>query len=100
MLGISSQEVIHIAVLYESLKLDELVEASRIVRQKWPRAKIIVIRSGKGFLEDFLYDSCVFPTAGHKELLAQIELALHEESGGDVEVSSRMEEQVDGRDEG
>lgn len=81
LLDLSKWDVVHVAVLFESLSLHELLEASRTIRQKWPKAKIIVIRRGEEFLEDFLYDPRIFPTAEPQELLAQIELAFREEVG-------------------
>lgn len=81
LLDLSERDVVHVAVLFESLSLLELLEASRTIRQKWPKAKIIVIRGGEEFLEGFLYDLRLFPKADPQELLAEIELALREEVG-------------------
>lgn len=81
LLDVAEQDLVHVAVLFQSLSPLELFEASRTIRQKWPKSKIIVIHEGEEFLEDFLYDQRLFPTAEPQELLGLIELALHEEVG-------------------
>lgn len=81
LLDLSEQDLVHVAVLFESLSLHELLEASRTIRQKWPKAKIIIIREGEEFLEDFLYDLRLSPAAEPQELLALIEFVLREEVG-------------------
>jgi len=59
---IPNQEIIHLVILNATLSTLELEASSRLVRQRWPRAKILVVRQGEGFLEDALYDDRV--TAG------------------------------------
>ena len=72
LLGFSDEDFVQIAVLFDSISLHELLEATQIIRRKWPKAKIIVIRAGEEFLEDFQYDLRMFPSAKPQELLAQI----------------------------
>src|SRR5580658_9012549 len=53
---IPNQEIIHLFILNKTLSTIELEASSRLIRQRWPRAKILVVRHGEGFLEDALYD--------------------------------------------
>ena len=56
---IPNQEIIHLVILNKTLSTIELEASSRLIRQRWPRAKILVVRHGEGFLEDALYDDRV-----------------------------------------
>jgi len=56
---IPNQEFIHLVILNKTLSTFELDASSRLVRQRWPRAKILVVHQGEGFLEDALYDDRV-----------------------------------------
>lgn len=56
-----SREPIRLAILHQTLSLFELEEASRSIRQRWPGARILVIREGEEFLDDGLYDDRVVP---------------------------------------
>jgi hypothetical protein len=56
---IPNQEIIHLVILNVTLTTFELEASSRLIRQRWPRTKILVIRHGEGFLEDALYDDRV-----------------------------------------
>ena len=73
---ISEEEVVHLAILQDSLSSFELEEASRFVRRHWPQAKILVIHSGEDFLEDALYDDRVEPAVPAEDLLKRIEQIL------------------------
>jgi len=53
------QEIIHLVIFNKTLSTFELEESSRLIRQRWPRARILVICQGEGFLEDALYDDRV-----------------------------------------
>lgn len=56
---IPKQEIIHLVILGKTLSTIELEASSRLIRQRWPRAKILVVCHGEGFLEDALYDDRV-----------------------------------------
>jgi hypothetical protein len=56
---IPNQETFHLVILNVTLSALELEASSRLIRQRWPRAKILVVRQGDGFLEDALYDDRV-----------------------------------------
>jgi hypothetical protein len=56
---IPKQETIHLVVLNVTLSTYELDASCRLIRQRWPRAKILVVHQGEGFLEDALYDDRV-----------------------------------------
>jgi hypothetical protein len=56
---IPNQEIIHLVILNVTLTTFELEASSRLIRQRWPRARILVVRHGEGFLEDALYDDRV-----------------------------------------
>jgi hypothetical protein len=56
---IPNQEIIHLVILNVTLTTFELEASSRLIRRRWPRAKILVVRHGEGFLEDALYDDRV-----------------------------------------
>jgi len=56
---IPNQETFHLVVLNMTLSAFELEASSRLIRQRWPRSKILVVRQGEGFLEDALYDDRV-----------------------------------------
>jgi hypothetical protein len=56
---IPDQEVFHLVILNMALSTLELEASSRLIRQRWPHAKILVVRPGEGFLEDALYDDRV-----------------------------------------
>lgn len=67
------QEFIDVAILHSTLSEIALEEASRFIRQRWPHVRILVIRSGKGFLDDSLYDDRIAPPVALELLLATIE---------------------------
>jgi len=56
---IPDQETVHLVILNETLSSIELEASCRLIRKRWPRAKILVVRQGEGFLEDGLYDDRV-----------------------------------------
>jgi hypothetical protein len=56
---IPNREIIHLVILNVTLTTFELEASSRLIRQRWPRTKILVVRHGEGFLEDALYDDRV-----------------------------------------
>jgi hypothetical protein len=72
------QESIQVAILHHALSLIELEDASRFIRQRWPQARILVLRQGEGFLDDGLYDERVAPDAPPAILLMAIERLTRE----------------------
>ena len=67
------QEVIHAVIIHNTLSLFELEEACRYIRQKWPRARILVVRSEASSLDDELYDDRVIPGVPPHVLLDTME---------------------------
>jgi hypothetical protein len=85
--GMPMQESIHVAILHNTLSSFELEAAGRLIRRRWPHARILVVSSREIFLEDALYDDRVAPTAAPEALLTTIEQLLggwHEWRHGDV----------------
>jgi hypothetical protein len=70
---IPEQESIQVAILASTLTEFELEDASLLIRQRWPLAKILLIGAGEGSLDCALYDDCVAPVAAPEFLLATIE---------------------------
>jgi hypothetical protein len=56
---IPNQEIIHLVILNSTLSTFELEASGRLIRRRWPGARILVVRQGEGFLEDALYDDRV-----------------------------------------
>jgi hypothetical protein len=82
-------ERVDAAILHSTLTPLELDDASRLIRRRWPAARILVIREGSEFLDDALYDDRVFPTIVSEILLPAIERLLgtrHDATTGDIEV--------------
>lgn len=71
---IPKEQSIHVIVLHSTLSPEQLSEAARLARQRWPLARILVIRAGEEFLEDALYDDRVSPAVTPDTLIATIEL--------------------------
>jgi len=61
-----------IVLFHDSLHPIELEDACRLVRHKWPHARILIIRDGEGFLEDSLYDDRIRPDVSGRDLIARI----------------------------
>lgn len=60
----------------------ELVEAARLVRGRWPKARILIIRCGELCLEHPLYDGRLRPPVRMEILhftLSRLTRSLHEE---------------------
>jgi hypothetical protein len=70
---IPEEESIQVAILDNTLSEFELEDASLFIRQRWPLAKILLIRSGGGSLDCALYDDCVAPITAPEFLLSTIE---------------------------
>jgi hypothetical protein len=56
---IPAQERFDLVVLNVTLSKLELDASSRLIRQRWPGARILVVRQGEILLEDALYDDRV-----------------------------------------
>ena len=69
---VPAQEIIHVAVLHDTLSSLELEAACQLIRQRWPHAKILLVSRGESFLDDGLYDDRA-PTAARDVLLSTIE---------------------------
>jgi hypothetical protein len=84
---IPEQESIQVAILDSTLTEFELEDASLLIRQRWPLAKILLIGTGQGSLDCALYDDCLAPVAAPKVLLETIErlaVGWHEWRSGNV----------------
>lgn len=78
---IPKQESIHVVILHSTFSSFELEDASRFIRQRWPQAKILIVRCGEGFLDDALYDDRVAPPVSPKVLLSAMERLTGERDG-------------------
>jgi hypothetical protein len=86
---IPNQESIQVVILHSTLSSFELEYASRFIRRRWPRARILVVCNGEGFLDDALYDVRVVSNVSREVLLATIERLIggwHEWRSRDVEL--------------
>lgn len=70
-----------IAVLQATLSLYELEETARVIRQRWPRARILILREEARGMEDALYDERARAGINPEILLGVIE-RIH--SGAEV----------------
>lgn len=68
----SKEEEVDIVLIHNSLCSFELEEAASLVRSRWPKAQILIIRSGEVPLEDALYDDRLPPPVTAKMLLATL----------------------------
>lgn len=59
---LSTQEPFCLAVLHHTLSDFDLEAATRIVRQRWPKARILLVRTKVEFLDDRLYDHRIAPS--------------------------------------
>ena len=76
--SIPAQEVIDVAILHNSLSSASLDDATRLIRERWPLARILVLRQDQSFLEQTVFDSYMEPNIDPIILLAIIE-QLHRE---------------------
>lgn len=76
----SKEEAIQIALLHNSLCSFELDEAIRLVRSRWPNAKILIIRSGELLIDRAAYDDRLLPSVT-PEILRERILKLAESTG-------------------
>ena len=82
--AIPKPDSIQVAILHDTLSSFELEDACRFIRRRWPHARILVLRSGEGFLEDALYDERVALTAAPEVLRAAIERLAGEWQGARI----------------
>ncbi len=68
----SKEETIEIALLHNSLCSFELEEAARLVRCRWPKAKILIIRFGEVHIDRAVYDDCLQPSVNSEGLIQRI----------------------------
>lgn len=68
--SLSRERHVDAAVFHNSLCSFELEEAARLVRSRWPKAKILIVRSGEVTLEDPLYDHRVSPPIDPRTLIS------------------------------
>jgi len=62
-----------VVILHNTLSTFELEFVSLFIRQRWPRAKFLVVCSEKSFLDDPLYDECVQPAVAPEILHSTID---------------------------
>lgn len=87
--GMPTQESIQVAILHNTLCSFEREAACRLIRRRWPHARVLVVSRGKGFLDDHLYDDRVDPNVAPKNLLSTIERLIgkrHQWRSGDAEL--------------
>jgi hypothetical protein len=70
----STQHVVDAVVMHNTLCSFELAEATRLVRSRWPNAKILIIRSGEVSIDRALYDQRLHPPVKQQVLVQQIRL--------------------------
>ncbi len=70
---IPPKEPIQVAILHDTLSSFELEAACCLIRRRWPHARIVIVRSGVGSLDDALYDDRVVPAVAPELLLTEIE---------------------------
>jgi hypothetical protein len=75
--GIPPRESIQAAILHDTLSSFELDAACRLIRQRWPQAKILVVSREESFLEDALYDDRIVPAMAPRVLMGAIERVAH-----------------------
>jgi hypothetical protein len=71
--AIPQEEDIQVVTLHDSLPSFELEAACRLIRRRWPRAQILILRSRACSLDDALYDDVVASTEALETLLAAIQ---------------------------
>lgn len=71
-----TQESIHVAILHNTFSSFELEAACRLIRQRWPHAKILLVSRAESSLDDGLYDDRA-STAAPEVLLTTIARLTH-----------------------
>ena len=80
--NLSKENRFDAVLFHNSLCSFELEEASRLVRGRWPAAKILIIRSGEMSLDDPLYDHRIVPPADAKLVMAVLSSVTHRRKDG------------------
>lgn len=75
-LGSTLQGAPALILLHDSLPPAELVAACSFIRRQWPHTRILLIRDGEEFLDDFLYDDRIGTDVTGRDLLARILLLV------------------------
>lgn len=70
----SRQHVVNAVVMHNTLCSFELTEAARLVRNRWPNAKILIIRSGEVSIDRALYDQRLHPPVKPEVLVEHMRL--------------------------
>jgi hypothetical protein len=86
---IPNQESLQVVILHDTLSSSELEYASRLIRRRWPRVRILVVCNGEGFLDDALYDVRVVSNVSREVLQTTIERLIggwHEWRSRDAEL--------------
>jgi hypothetical protein len=61
-----------VAVLHHSLSPGELVDAAHFIRQRWPEARVLIIRDDAQCIDDAMYDDRLAPGVNPERLLGAI----------------------------
>ena len=69
---ISQEENIQVVIPHDILPTFELEASCRLIRRRWPRARILILRSRVCSLDDALFDDVVDSTVAKETLLAAI----------------------------
>jgi len=70
----STRHIVITVVMHNTLCSFELAEAARLVRNRWPNAKILIIRSGEVSLDRALYDQRLHPPVKQEALIEQVRI--------------------------
>lgn len=68
----SREDSIEIVLLHNSLCSFELEQSARLVRSRWLKAKILIIRSGEVHIDRAVYDDCLWPSVDSEVLVQRI----------------------------
>jgi hypothetical protein len=68
----SGEESVEIALLHNSLCSFELEQAARLIRRRWPKAKILILRSGRILITRVVYDEWLSPSISSEALLKRV----------------------------
>ena len=68
----SKQHMVDTIVMQNTLCSFELADAARLARGRWPRARILVIRSGELFLDRQFYDERMHPPVCQDVLIKRV----------------------------
>jgi DNA-binding response OmpR family regulator len=69
---IQTNEDYDVAVLGEGLSKENLIEAARLIRRRWPQANILAISSKPLNIDDTLYDDRIVSGYSAKVLVAEV----------------------------